>query len=393
MTSDPQLARRQRSVNVAAFAGAGNAISHLVVNAMHDFGGLMWVNAYNLAFTVLSLALPRLHRHGDNLAAFALIAMILAGNTFVVWALGTSSNLHIYLTFASAMLYFFGVRNWRLFLALFALVTIILLLTIHLAPVHGFIQPEDATLRAMLSQHALINTIVINAAMLFYALYSLDRAEAELENQYARSEALIETMMPAAIAARLKAGEARVADQIDTLSVLFADIVGFTEASRDLPPGAVVDYLDALVRDLDDLATLQGVEKIKTIGDSYMAAAGFDGDAAAGARAIARFALAMQGVVGKQPPLGGKKLSLRIGVNAGPVTAGIIGDARFSYDVWGSAVNIAARLESLSEPGRILASDAFHALTQDAFDYEARGPVDIRGIGNADAYFLVGRKT
>ena len=169
--------------------------------------------------------------------------------------------------------------------------------------------------------------------------------------------------MPAPIAARLKASEERIADRIENLSVLFADLVSFTPAAHDLPPEEIVGFLDSLVRAFDALAEQHGVEKIKTVGDSYMAAAGFDGRGRDGAVAIGRFALAMLEANAAHPPLGGRKLELRVGIHCGPATAGVIGDTRFSYDVWGDAVNVAARMESHGAPGRIQVSEAFRQLT------------------------------
>jgi adenylate cyclase len=124
------------------------------------------------------------------------------------------------------------------------------------------------------------------------------------------------------------------------------------------------------VRAFDKLAEQHGVEKIKTVGDSYMAAAGFDGRAADGAVAIGRFALAMLERQARQPPLGTRRLELRLGIHCGPATAGVIGDTRFSYDIWGDAVNIAARMESHGLPGRIQVSEAFRDLTGDRFAFE-----------------------
>jgi adenylate cyclase len=141
--------------------------------------------------------------------------------------------------------------------------------------------------------------------------------------------------MPAPIADRLKAGEERIADRIDTLSVMFADLVGYTESVHKLPPEEVVDFLDRLVRVFDGLSQHYGVEKIKTIGDSYMAAAGFDGHGPRARVATGRLALDMLDAIGRQPPLGGRAPNLRIGIHSGPATAGVIGDTRFSYDVWG----------------------------------------------------------
>jgi class 3 adenylate cyclase len=176
------------------------------------------------------------------------------------------------------------------------------------------------------------------------------------------------------------------------LSVVFADLVGFTAAAQDLPPEEVVGFLDGLVREFDALAERHGVEKIKTVGDCYMAAAGFDGRARDGAIAIGRFALAMREMNGHRPPMSGQKLDLRVGIHCGPATAGVIGDTRFSYDVWGAAVNAASRMESHGAPGRIQVSEAFRSLTGDAFVFEERGVVDIRGIGLTRTYFLTGHK-
>jgi adenylate cyclase len=190
----------------------------------------------------------------------------------------------------------------------------------------------------------------------------------------------------------LKSGEEHIADRIETLSVMFADLVGFTESVHQLPPEEVVDFLDRLVRAFDGLSERFGVEKIKTIGDSYMAAAGFDGRGADGAVATGRLALAMLDAIGRQPPLGGRAPRLRIGIHCGPATAGVIGDTRFSYDVWGDAVNMAARMESNGEPGRIHVSEAFRALTLDRFEFEDGGTADLKGIGTVRSYFLVREK-
>jgi len=197
--------------------------------------------------------------------------------------------------------------------------------------------------------------------------------------------------MPPTIARRLKSGhEERIADRIDTLSVMFADLVGFTQAARNLPPEMVVDFLDGLVRSFDALCERYGAEKIKTIGDSYMAAAGFNGAAEDGAVAIGRLALAMLQDMERQPPLGGSRLKLRIGIHCGPATAGVIGDTRFSYDVWGDAVNTASRMESHGVPGRIQVSEQFRNLTAAAFLFEDRGATDIKSIGATRTYFLMG---
>jgi adenylate cyclase len=391
VSKDPQVVRRQRCVNVAALATAVDSFGHLIINAVHDFSGLLIVNAYNVVMIAASLFVSRLHRLGEHAGAISLIILILFGHLFVMWSFGLASSLQIYFTLAGVMLFFFGVRNWRLFLGFFCLYLVTLIAVLHLAPTFGFIVPEDEKFRELLSHSAMINTIIIVAAILFYALTALQRAEDDLQDQYERSEALIGTVMPPAIAERLKSGdEERIADRIETLSVLFADLVGFTEAAHDLPPEQVVAFLDGLVRNFDALAEEHGVDKIKTIGDSYMAAAGFDGRGAEGAIAAGRFALAAIAAIARHPPLGARKLALRVGIHCGPATAGVIGDTRFSYDVWGDAVNVASRMESHGVPGRIQVSEAFRAIAGDAFAFEERGQTDLKGVGATTTFFLVG---
>jgi len=390
VSNDPDVVRRQRCVNVGAYALAGNTLSHLIINSVHDFRGLLPVNVYNIGMIVLLLLIPRLHRYGELAAGMALSTLVLFAHMFVVWSFGLASDIHIYFTSAGAILFFFGVQHWRLFLFFFVLYVLALLVASNFAPVEGWAIPHDDAFRELLSSQAMINTILLNAAILFYALAALRRAEVQLQDQYERSEALIEAVMPPPIAERLKSGEESIADRIPMLSVMFADLVGFTEAAHDRTPEEVVRFLDGLVRSFDALCAQCGAEKIKTIGDSYMAAAGFDGRAAEGAVAVGRLALTVSEAIGKQPPLGGRQLRLRIGIHSGPATAGVIGDTRFSYDVWGDAVNTASRMESYGEPGRIQVSEAFRSRAADAFAFEERGITEFKGIGAARTYFLVG---
>lgn len=392
VSTDEDVVRRQRCVNVGAFAISANAGSHLIFNAVYDFQGLLPIHLYNAAMFVAPLLIPLLHRFGENVAAVTLALSAAVAHMFIVWAMGVSSDLHVYYTLAGAFLLLLGVQHWALFLAIFVVYLAALLFAMNFAPLDGFISPDDRDLRDLLSTHAMVNTIAINAIVLFYALSALRRAQLELQHLYDRSEALIAAIMPAPIAARLKSGDERIADRIETLSVMFADLVGFTEAVHHLPPDEVVDFLDRLVRVFDGLSGQYGVEKIKTIGDSYMAAAGFDNAGEAGAVAMGRLALAMLKVIGQQPALGGRTMQLRIGIHCGPATAGVIGDTRFSYDVWGDAVNVASRMESSGQPGQIHVSESFRALTLEHFEFVERGAVELKGIGVVRSYFLVREK-
>jgi len=388
VSTDPQVVRRQRCVNVAAYAGAVSGLSYIVLTSLYDLYGLLPLNAHNLMLIVAGLVLPFGHRLGEHFVAITYLVLISIGQIYVIFMLGILSDLHIFFTLAGAMLFFFGIENWKLFLGFFFYAAALLLFALNLAPVDGYLLPNDGRLRDIVSSHTLMSVVTINAALIFYALVLVNRAEVDLAQQYERSEALIATVMPAPIAARLKTSEQRIADRIETLSVLFADLVGFTPAAHDLPPEEIVGFLDGLVRTFDTLAERHGVEKIKTVGDSYMAAAGFDGRGRDGAIAIGRFARAMLEANASYAALGGRKLDLRVGIHCGPATAGVIGDTRFSYDVWGDAVNVAARMESHGAAGRIQVSEAFYALTSDAFTFEERGALAIKGIGEVKTYFL-----
>jgi adenylate cyclase len=391
VTANPEIARRQRITNVGAFVAAGTTLAHLVVNAVHDAGGLVVVHIFNAVFALLALLIPSLHRYGENAAAIGLATLVLLGTLAIVWLLGTASHLQIYFTLIGALLLFVGIQNWKLFSVYFVLFATALLLTLNYAPHDGLIMPQDKGLRDMLTNQAMINTITVNCVIIFYAVAALRRAEINLENEYARSEALVAAMMPTSIATRLKfTPDQRIADRIECLSILFADLVGFTKAAHDLPPDQVVAYLDELVCAFDALCERFGTDKIKTIGDCYMAVAGIDGNGPGGARAIGRLALAMLETPRRCQLLGGQCLQLRVGLHCGHATAGVIGDMRFSYDVWGDAVNVAARMESHGVPNRIHVSEAFRAMTDGTFIFEERGTTDIKSIGPARTFFLVG---
>jgi adenylate cyclase len=393
VSKDPQTVRRQRCVNLAAMATVATTFTHFIINSVHDFRGLLPVNADNVFLFVGALLVPRLHRFGEHVGAIVFVLMILCAHSYIIWLLGLSSELQVYFTLTGALLFFFGVQNWRLFLFFFVLAVIALLAALNFAPIDGLIVPWDHEFRDVLASQAMITTSILNAALLFYALAALHRAEVDLQDEHERSEALIATVMPSSIATRLKSGpDTRIADRIEMLSVIFADLAGFTEAAHGLAPEQVVDFLDRLVRRLDALCEQHQVEKIKTIGDCYMAAAGFAGPPAVGAVAAGRLALDLMEVIACHPPLGRRKLALRIGIHCGPATAGIIGDTRFSYDVWGDAVNTASRMESHGIPGRIHVSEAFRDLCADAFRFEERGATEIKSLGAIKTFFLVGAK-
>lgn len=212
-----------------------------------------------------------------------------------------------------------------------------------------------------------------------------------LEAERAKSDQLLLNVLPPAIAERLKAGEEPIADGIDQATILFADIVGFTELAAEHPPDRVVDMLNELFVAFDALADKHGLEKIKTIGDAYMIAGGLFDSGEAHATAAADMALDMMHFVDRMREAGNTDMHLRIGINTGPVVGGVIGLAKFSYDLWGDAVNTAARMESHGVVDAIHISAATRAHLGAAYHCEPRGPITIKGKGEMQTFLLRGR--
>jgi adenylate cyclase len=215
---------------------------------------------------------------------------------------------------------------------------------------------------------------------------------ASLRAEKERSEALLRNILPDPIVLRLNEGEKVIADRFEAVSILFADIVGFTPAAAMMSPANLVGMLDRTFSAFDDLALHLGVEKIKTIGDSYMAAAGLPLPCEDYLERMAEFALGMLGALDRLNSAYGTSFRIRIGMHSGPVIAGIIGRHKFIYDVWGDTVNMASRLESHGVANRIQVSETVRTALAGSYDFEQQGTVTLKGRGEAVTYFLVSRR-
>ncbi|MEL6177954.1 MAG: adenylate/guanylate cyclase domain-containing protein, partial [Myxococcota bacterium] len=210
-----------------------------------------------------------------------------------------------------------------------------------------------------------------------------------IEEERARTESLLLNIFPSEIALRLKSEQGEIADSFASVSVLFADIVGFTPLAQRLPPAEVVQLLNRLFTKFDALTVKYGVEKIKTIGDAYMAAAGLPVPRDDHAVVLARMALEMHKVMRLECIELPVNLELRIGLHSGEVVAGVIGQRRFCYDLWGDTVNTAARMESHSLPGKIQITADTRALLEDKFTVEERGSIEVKGKGTMKTHWLL----
>jgi class 3 adenylate cyclase len=211
-----------------------------------------------------------------------------------------------------------------------------------------------------------------------------DQIAAEKE----KSERLLQNMLPEPIAARLRESTALVADAHPNVSVLFADIVGFTGIAGRIGPSGTVALLNDLFSRFDDLATRHGLEKIKTIGDAYMAVAGAPDPMPDHARRAIDMGLDMLAEVAAFAAEEDRRVGLRVGVNSGPVVAGVIGRSRFSYDLWGDTVNVASRMESQGVEGTIQVTEATLHLLDDLFVAESRGVIEVRGKGPMTTFLI-----
>ncbi len=203
-----------------------------------------------------------------------------------------------------------------------------------------------------------------------------------------RSERLLLDVLPNAIVERLKNGEKTIADDIDEVTVLFCDLVGFTEFSTNLSAAEVVNRLNEIFLRFDNLVEKHGLEKIKTIGDAYLVVGGVPGSNPDHAKAVAQLALDMRDAMTEQNKYYSEPLEFRMGIHTGPIVAGVIGRKRFTYDVWGDAVNIASRMETHGVPGKIQISQSTQNLIKEDFVLELRGKVSIKGAGEMKTYFL-----
>lgn len=225
---------------------------------------------------------------------------------------------------------------------------------------------------------------VLTLAVLAYFVRQRDRFQK-------RSDDLLHNILPDEIAERLKNNPAMIADEIPSATVLFADVVGFTPMSAGMPPAELVGVLDDVFTRFDGFAAELGLEKIKTVGDEYMVAAGVPRARADHAQAVAELALRIRDHIATNK-VRGHSLSIRVGVSSGPLTAGVIGTHKFSYDLWGDTVNTASRMESEGVPGSIQVSPATYDLIREEYRCEPRGVIRVKGKGEMETYLLISRR-
>ena len=255
----------------------------------------------------------------------------------------------------------------------------------------GLLQPALNAPDPPVPQTVIVSFFVMNILWVSTTVFLLLRYFVlEREKERAKSERLLLNVLPEAIAARLRDTQGTIADGFDDVTVLFADIVDFTRMSADAAPAEIVGLLNELFSRFDQLAERHGLEKIKTIGDAYMVAGGIPVAREDHAEAVAEMALDMLAEIGARQDE--RAVQLRIGIDSGPVVAGVIGLQKFIYDLWGDTVNTASRMESHGVPGGIQVTERTFQRLRDRYRFEERGAVQVKGKGEMLTWLLVGRR-
>lgn len=237
-----------------------------------------------------------------------------------------------------------------------------------------------------------VGTIFLVAVSVYVFAHDLNYARSKITQEHERANNLLLNILPEPIATRLKKNTETIADGFVSASILFADIVGFTQLASRFSPEALVDLLNKYFSRYDVLTEKYGLEKIKTIGDAYMVAAGIPDPCQDHAHRIAGFALEMMQVTRQISREINVPITLRIGINSGPVTAGVIGTKKFIYDLWGDAVNMAARMESHGLPDKIQITQETYGLIKESFVFEEREIIEVKGKGHVRTYIVTAEK-
>ena len=331
------------------------------------------------AFSVALAIFARNHRLTPLIATMVVVGLLVLLVSLVPaggLSYGSANVIWIILVPIAAVL-FLGPRAG---LPALAGVIIVVLVGVLIDPSVRTTVPAAETGRLLLIA---LNVVIPAAVALGLVVY----IDGERVRARAESDALLLNILPRSIAERLKRGERVIADHYDDVTILFADVVDFTPFAARETPARVVAVLNEVFSRFDTLAERRGLEKIKTIGDAYMVVAGAPEPRADHAAVIVDMALEMQAVAASIEPTPGTPLRLRIGVASGPAVAGVIGHRKFSYDVWGDAVNLASRMESTGVPGTIQVAASTWGLCRDRYPFTPRD-VDIKGLGVMRTYLL-----
>lgn len=386
--------RRLFALNFIAFFAVQTSLTYAAFYLIYDVG--LWPGALGATFNALMFgALPFLFKRNELFGFFIGAILSCVSFLFLTYLMGIGSGIHLLMFVApAAVLVIFGPRRWVLLLSSVLASTLALGCAVVLIGEPALAAANDPILQTGLMLVSIASALWLVLIPGYVGFLRAERAEEALEAEHARSEALLYNLLPTEIAARLKdAPDQTIADSLDHTAILFADIVDFTPRSTRMMPENLVSFLNRIFSTFDKLAAKHGLEKIKTIGDAYMVAAGLPQPVDRPVHRVAEMAFDMLATLRDLSAELGDEIEIRIGLHTGPVVAGVIGHQKLFYDVWGDTVNTASRMESHGRAGRIQVTGAARDALKDDYTFEPRGEVEIKGIGSLETWWLTAGDT
>lgn len=380
--------RRLFALNIISIFAVLTSLTYAGVYLLFDPS--LWPGAMGATFNAIMFgSLPFLFQKHEIFGFFVGAILSCISFLFLTYLMGIGSGIHLLMFVApAAVLVIFGPRRWRLLLGSLLVSSLTVSLAVVLIGDPALPAANDPVLQTGLMLVSITSTLWLVIIPGYVGFLRAERAEDALEAEHARSEALLYNLLPEDIAARLKVEpDQTIADSLPKVAILFADIVDFTPRSAGMKPEEVVDFLNRVFSAFDELADKHGLEKIKTIGDAYMVAAGMPNPCGDPVHRVAEMALDMLETTREFPD----GVELRIGLHAGPAVAGVIGHKKLFYDVWGETVNTASRMESHGEPGRVQVTGPAKEELDGDYLFEPRGTVDVKGMGEVETWWLTGR--
>lgn len=380
---DTETRRGLIAANITGFLASISSLTYAVNYGLHDLSMLWPLVVGNVVSALCTGLVPLFHRIGPSAGAIWLAAVIFSTMFYFIAYLGRESGIQLnYIGAAPVAVAILGMQRLKLAAAI-----TLAALACHLAAwflfprTQAVVQADMGFLDQIYGLTALSLMIII-FLVVFYAFRLASLAQAQ-------TDALLYNIMPSDIAERLKEEPGQtIAERYEEATVLFADLRGFTPLAAELGPARIVALLDELFSAFDAAASGLGIEKIKTIGDSYMAVAGLPRPRPNHADAAVRLGFALIAAARDVGRRNGLDLALRIGIASGPVMAGVIGRTKFSYDAWGETVNLASRLQAAGRPGAIHASEATRKGLTDPYRLSSRQTLHLKGIGVVESWFV-----
>lgn len=381
---DRETKRRLSVCNIAGYLSALSSLSFAFNFMMYDFMDMKWLIAGNLISAAITVTAPVWHRFNALLSPIILATTVAITLFLFISELGRDSGIQLnYIGSVAIAFAIFGLGHLR-YIGLVTLVCIAGHLSSYFLFETGRVQHlVDPSFITQVYIQSAVSIMLVLAVIVWYAFSIASDAEA-------RSERLLKNVLPEQIAERLRdEPDEVIADKFDEATVMFADIVGFTKLARNLSAEELVRILNMIFSEFDRIGTELGTEKIKTIGDAYMAVSGVPSVNDTHADDIMTLAVRLQDALGEIAKRENLQLDMRIGIATGPITAGVIGKAKFAYDVWSTTVNLAARLEAFGEPGRIRVSQATYQALRDEYRFEKLPVENLKGVGRVSSWLMV----